>query len=128
DYAAGGAQSPIIFSAGSLTGPLAGALGSRARNQFYLVTIPMSLIPVYGIVGTVRAWDWAYGLGWREATSAGSGIPDQCGFGLRDSLQKLAGEIAAVVDSPFSEWAEIETKLPRIKYLLHKDVITLSRI
>ena len=73
-YAAGGATSPIVLSAGSFAAVLYPELGTEARNQFYLLTFNLTDMDRFGLVGSGQAWDWATSRGWVPASS-GSGLP-----------------------------------------------------
>lgn len=118
-YASGGATAPVIFSAGSLCAELYLELQSRARNQFYVVTLPYSKFPALGFVGTIRAWDWASGVGWIRAGSS-SGLPWLSGFGCRADASLLASKIAATVRGVV-QWDTLVAAHPEIEYLLPQD-------
>src|SRR5450759_3743692 len=63
-YSAGAAQSPVVFSCGSFSARLSPELQTRARNQFYIIEIPLKKVKVLGLVGKILAWDWSAGKGW----------------------------------------------------------------
>lgn len=123
-YAAGGGVSPIVFSAGSLCASLYPELQSIARNQFHLISIPVSLIDSLGLVGVVQSWDWASGEGWAQAGAA-SGLPALCGFGYRGDPFLLAQKIAAEVTTEVREWKQIRLCMPEVDYLIPQDFAAL---
>lgn len=123
-YASGGASSAVIFSAGSLCAQLLDQLGTRARNQFYILRIPYGAFSIHGFVGTFSAWDWRGAYGWHSAGTA-SGLPAVGGFGFRGNVGVLASTIAAlVVDSPIS-WSEVRERRPEVDYVLPQDMEVL---
>lgn len=119
-YAAGGANSPVVFAAGSLCAQLLGEHGTRARNQFYIIQIPYGTFEVSGFVGSYRAWDWQCGYGWRAA-GPDSGLPRKGAFGCRSDIGLLASRVARHVSETPVPWNEIRKKVPEIDYLLPQD-------
>lgn len=119
-YAAGASTSPVVFSAGSLAACLYPSLGTRARNQFYLLTIPLVPIPNCGLSGEVRAWSWAYGLGWLRSDYS-SGLPHSSGFGCRIDPKQLARAIAECADQPILPWQDVLKRLPFMRFVLTQD-------
>jgi hypothetical protein len=128
-YAAGGSTSPTVFAAGSLCAILSGQLQTAARNQFYLIEFDVNECAKYGLVGTVRAWDWSAGVGWIEAASKGSGLPARFGFGSRMEPLVLATRIANAVEKAHNilTWEDICTDVPEMKYLLPQDLKEVER-
>jgi len=88
-YAQGGNSSPVVLGAGSFSAVIYSELQSEARNQFYLIELPLN--NQSGLVGTIRTWDWTP-RGWMPAANR-SGLPAVCKFGCRDSVQNLAHRI-----------------------------------
>lgn len=121
-YAQGGQASPIIFSAASLAARMEATSEGR-RNQFYLLNIDISNHDE--IRGTIRAWDWFEGVGWKRATMKDGGIYDGCGFGYRQSLNQLAANIAAKVTAP-CDWHEVVERYPELNFLTPQDLNWLS--
>ena len=121
-YAAGGAGSPVVFSAGSLCSKLFLPLQTVARNQFYIIEIHTNLIEQLGFVGRVHCWDWASGVGWIPA-GVGSGLPSEFGFGHRGDPLLIATQIAELLKSGTGkrEWASLISDLPSISYMLPQD-------
>lgn len=126
-YAAGGATSPIVFSAGSLCASLYLELQTMARNQFYLISLPYEDIETMGLVGTIKAWDWASGVGWGSAAGPNSGLPSLSAFGFRGDPQILAGRVAKFVEGDKVSWSHIQDNVQEINYLLPQDKLTLQK-
>ena len=125
-YAAGGSQSPVVFSAGSLCSALFPELQSIARNQFYIIELDPAQCRSRGLVGRIRCWDWAYGTGWIEAQSS-SGLPSEFGFGTRQDPRLLASDVANHMSGiPSMDWDALGRALPDILYLLPQDVRQLD--
>jgi hypothetical protein len=126
-YAAGGSNSPVVFAAGSLCANLFLELQTRARNQFYLITLSATEIAQRGMVGRVRAWDWASGLGWSPAGNS-SGLPAVFGFGCREDVTILAKRIAAHVKKGVRSWSSVLSTFPELDFLLPQDWQTLESV
>jgi predicted MPP superfamily phosphohydrolase len=132
-YAPGGAHSPIIFSAGSLSASLHRVLQTQTRNQFYVITIPLPppQRANLSLAGTFRTWEWILGHGWRPA-SLGTGLPAQGGFGFRGSLTHLSASVHdhwLASGSAWLEWTVVAAALPDLNYLLPGDLeIVLSQL
>jgi hypothetical protein len=125
-YASGGATSPIVFSAGSLCANLYLELQTKARNQFYMIYLPIEQIRTLGLVGFIQAWDWAVGDGWAPAASVNSGLPSRCPFGHRADPRILAHKIATLMTGEKMKWSEVTTEIPEINYLLPSDASILG--
>jgi hypothetical protein len=125
-YASGGATSPIIFSAGSLSASLYQKLAARVRNQFYVADLPIPPLGSSPLVGVIRAWDWAPGLGWEPAGTS-SGLPALSGFGYRGDPAELAQRIRAALPADKSRWSEIRQGIPEVDYLLPQDFQILRK-
>jgi 3',5'-cyclic AMP phosphodiesterase CpdA len=124
-YASGSATSPVVLAAGSLSACLYPALGTVARNQFYMLTLPFEEFESAGFVGTGEAWDWAHGTGWIRASET-SGLPPTFGFGYRRDPVLLAGEIAATIGLPKCPWSTVTDAHPGVRFLLPQDFRTLQ--
>lgn len=124
-YAAGTQSAPIVFSAGSLCAKLYAELGTRVRNQFYIIELPYHVYSTYGMVGTFAAWDWAAAIGWLPARSSGSGLPARGGFGFRGNLHALSQRVASLVATAALPWAKIGQSIPEVEYLLPDDLSVL---
>jgi len=129
-YAAGGSASPVVFAAGSLCAILSGLLQTAARNQFYLVEIDPTECEKYGLVGTIRAWDWSPGNGWIKASTFSSGLPASSGFGYRQDPLLLGVKIADIVGTSADTvlWEDISAKVPEVNFLLPQDLSALVRV
>ncbi len=130
-YAAGGASSPIIFSAGSLCAKLYAQLGTRVRNQFYILEFPIDQLPSRGFIGSFKAWDWFSGIGWQIARRVGSGLPGYGGFGYRGNLKILAHRLAKLIETGPIGWNRVTEEFWELEHLLPDDLealfATLSR-
>jgi len=121
-YASGGANSPVVFSAGSVSAKIFPDLG--VRNQFHIIEFPIKRISELGLVGTFRTWEWTYNRPW-DAARTGSGLPFIGGFGIRE-YRLLASRIKKVASRrSFISWQEVERKLPEVNYLLPRDLKSL---
>ena len=129
-YAAGSSISPVVFAAGSLCAILTGALQTSARNQFYIIEVDPDDCAKYGLVGTVRAWDWYPGNGWIEASPQSSGLPASFGFGSRSDPQLLAHAVSVIAAQSTAaiSWHDLVAKLPEIAYLLPRDLEQVTQI
>jgi predicted phosphodiesterase len=123
-YSPGDATSPVIFSAGSFSVVLHPTAAQKARNQFYIIDLPVDELDGLGLdlAGKIRAWDWISLKGWQPAGSE-SGLPRSSGFGWRESPSSIAKSIVALLPSTGSiiTWAEIVSKMPKVEYLLPSD-------
>ena len=125
-YAAGGVNSSIIFSAGSIGACLYPVLGANVRNQCYLIELPLCKFPQLGLVGSFTAWDWIPGSGCMPA-SPRSGLPFKGGFGNRIPTALLSKEIATLFQEPKRiAWAAVVEKWPTLEYLIPSDIIALA--
>lgn len=120
-YAAGSADPPIVFSAGSLCAKLTGKLSTLARNQFYLLDFDLAQIARLGVVGTFRSWDWNFGMGWTPSPDS-SQLPSRGGFGCRHTPRELANRIAALftahVPAPILSWEDVIKQIEVLAYVL----------
>ena len=130
DYAEGGAASPVIFSAGSFAAVLYPKLAGHARNQFYILEIPVAELDSLGldVGGTLRAWDWIGLIGWQTA-GAQSGLPHRVGFGWREAPRAIANDIAQRFGTAGSIWSadQLLSEVPKLRYLRPKDVELVAR-
>jgi predicted phosphodiesterase len=129
-YASGGASSPIIFSAGSLSAFLYQKIASRARNQFYIIEIPIGDLDALelDLAGTLTAWDWINMSGWQPA-GVGSGLPHQVGFGWRESARTIAAMIAKnLEDKPaIVTGEELLIAIPKLRFLRPEELEAVVR-
>jgi hypothetical protein len=125
-YAPGGSTAPTIFSAGSFSAKLYPELGTRVRNQFYVLNFPLESYASLkmGACGTANAWDWIVGLGWQRARTE-SGIPFRAGFGCRVHPESLTHDVAAALAAsgePYKTWDEMAALAPALNYLTPHDL------
>lgn len=125
-YGAGTGSAPVVFSAGSFSARLYPELGSKVRNQFYVVTFPLAKYDALclGVCGTCQAWEWEYAAGWSRARST-STIPYSSAFGTRRNPLAIARDVASTVQSLQSDawvkWEEICEHVADAKYVLPED-------
>lgn len=124
-YAGGGGSTPIVFAAGSLSAILKPPLSSTVKNQFYMMHIPLDYLDEFGLVGTIRSWEWAPGRGWLPSASQ-SQLPPLCGFGTRANPILLARQIAKFVDDRM-RWSDLCEKMPVIRFLIPQDMEVLRK-
>ena len=119
-YSTGGPSSPVIFSAGSFSATLYQRLAAQARNQFYILEIPVGELDNLGLdlAGTITAWDWITMMGWQPAGNM-SGLPHKVGFGCRESPRSLAREIAnqLTTQAELQTGDELFVSLPKLRFL-----------
>jgi hypothetical protein len=129
-YATGGGQSPIAFSAGSFSANLGSPILIGTQNQFYIITININEIEKFnGLVGKFKAWDWIYNNGW-VPPSVYAKLPMQGGFGIRDKIKKIAKQVdkhSKKEKNIFTNWEDIKSHIPEIKYLIPRDLSLLVR-
>lgn len=126
-FAPGATGAPLIFSAGSVGAKLYSSLAQRARNQAYY--IEFCLRPEdYGLdlAGRFTAWDYVHEVGWQEATES-SGLPHTGGFGCRESVARLAGNIQKMLSpaQPSLSWEEICARQDALQFLMPDDIARL---
>lgn len=125
-YAQGGNGSPTVMAAGSFSAVIYPELQSVARNQFYIIDLPIG--SSLGMVGTIRAWDWSGAAGWRPAERS-SGLAAVTKFGCRDTVQNLARKTNAFLTGKQSaEWGELVTAHPDIEFLLPEALDNLVNV
>jgi hypothetical protein len=125
-YASGGATSPVIFSAGSLSVDIQHELQGWSRNQFYILRMPVESSSHHCFVGSIDAWDWSCGIGWIPAGPT-SGLPRRSGFGCRDDTHAIASAIAGVLrNRQLMLWDRVKEQLPKLEYLIPQDVTALK--
>lgn len=126
-YSAGRAQSPIVFSCGSFSARLYSELGTRARNQFYIVEIPLQKVEQLGLVGKVCAWDWSDGRGWIKPDGESSGLASVTFFGSRENLFSLATRLSEFLETKsFATWEEVVAEIPSLEFVLPADLRVLE--
>ncbi|MCQ8104373.1 metallophosphoesterase [Methylomonas sp. SURF-2] len=118
-YSQGYNSAPLVIAAGSFSAVIHPKLQTQARNQFYLLELPLD--HQNGFVGTIRAWDWSP-AGWSPAMPSGSGLPAVCKFGCRDAAQNLAGKINKILgNDQVANWSSILQEIPELDFLLPSD-------
>jgi hypothetical protein len=78
----------------------------------------------YGLVGSVRAWDWLPGTGWIKANPTSSGLPATFGFGVRHDPQVVALGIRKLVLASLDPlpWEWILTAVPELRFIIPIDL------
>lgn len=128
-YAAGGLGSAVIFSAGSLSAELYPGLTDCARNQFYLIRMPVTKYQALNldIGGQITAWDWIPLRGWQKAGPR-SGLPHRAGFGYRASQVGLVKDLAERIAShPYMEWSELTAIRSELEFVLPSDIDAICK-
>jgi hypothetical protein len=117
-YASGSGRPPVIFAAASLGAHLPTNLPGQ-RNQFYLLDV--ELTRSRELRGVVKAWNWNAGAGWRQAVSEDDGIFVGCGFGCRDTPERIAQRIVDCIAmqglSLPCDWQAILNGVEDVQYL-----------
>ena len=127
-YSAGRSQSPIIFSCGSFSARLYMELQTRARNQFYIVEIPLDKVRDLGLVGRILAWDWSVGKGWICPDGDSSGLTRLTPFGSKENPFSLATRLSeSLGGASFATWAELVEGIPSLEFVLPDDLHDLER-
>lgn len=120
---------PYIFSAGSLGVILQTFYyPDRPPNQFYMIEFDLLKIEEQGgLYGTIKAWDWHFGKGWKRAEENAS-VPGKSGFGSRTKPLVLAKQVAEYIKGKASESGtstiygisedDVAKSLPDISYLM----------
>jgi predicted MPP superfamily phosphohydrolase len=124
-YAAGGATSPIVFSAASFSSVLYAALQTRTKNQFYCLNLEWRADASL-INGEVLAWNWSAGRGWVRPDGLDGGLAARSGFGCRAHPQELSKKIANSFEGEFVTWASILQSVPELNYLIPQDYVLLK--
>jgi predicted phosphodiesterase len=122
-YAAGGGDAPVVFSAGTFAANLGvGRFAAAVQKQFYVVEfnsredLPTDL----AIAGQVHAWNFD-GFRWVEA-GAHDGYPGVSGFGWRTSTANLADRLHdLVVAERRATNSRLEEFEPRMLFLCPDD-------
>ena len=128
-YSAGRTQSPIVFSCGSFSARLYMELQTRARNQFYIIEIPLNKVKELGLVGNISAWDWSEGKGWIKPDGDSSGLASLTPFGSRENLYSLATRLTGFLGiKPFAPWLELVAEIPSLEFVLPADLRDLEHI
>ncbi len=126
-----GSNPPIIFSAGSFSSKRLVIEGGSAQNQFYIIEICTNPMDTHdlSIAGKIYAWNWAYGVGWREAPYP-DGIPYGCGFtNSNTTAQILAKHIDEYGKQElFFSWDDLLQKMPILNFTLPKAIKEISTI
>jgi len=116
-------DAPIIFSAGSFSGDIAGA-GSAVQNQFYILEFKCNHIDEFGLVGKFNAWDWATGRGWVEASDR-SGLPHKGGFGNQTRTKLILKSLSKLTEDTY-KGSQIYDENPHLEYITPAGLAKLS--
>ena len=126
-YAAGGAASPVIFSAGSLSVDIQHELQGSARNQFYMIRIPKAIGPI-PLAGTIKGLGLVVRRG-MDPAGPSSGLPSRSGFGCRVNPHALAARIAAVIGTQrLMLWESVEEAIKELQFVIPKDITAIKKI
>lgn len=128
-YSGGDSAAVTVFSAGSFSAILTPVYFSTAVNQFYILDIDLGDVADFGLVGTVRAWDWVKGVGWSPSvyrdTHSGR-LVSGSGFGYRANIKQMAKDIDSfLAGENVMAWSLVAAKFRSLKYLLLEDRVRL---
>jgi 3',5'-cyclic AMP phosphodiesterase CpdA len=126
-YAQGGAASPAVFAAGSLTHINKAGLATNTRNLFHMLDVRPSRTAGCMVEGVVHSWEFNWMDGWNQSTVRSAGFPSIAGFGCRVPPEELASRIVPLIGSSLVEWPTIEARLPELRYVLPQDKERLLR-
>jgi hypothetical protein len=125
-FSQGGNSAPFVMAAGSFSAVIYPELQNQARNQFYLLELPLD--NSLGLIGTIRSWDWTP-RGWVPAMPKGSGLPAICKFGCRDNPQNLARRIDQALGADIvANWNDLLLHVPEVEFLLPSDLESLINV
>lgn len=123
---------PVVFAAGSFGAQLDGALATKTRTQFYILSAEIedqSITPKATGTLSVRAWS---GTEWDISTKIAHGLPDGCGFHIPDlDLQQLAEQIKLLIsseESSYLSWSETVRAIPNLKCLMPDQLKRLGSV
>lgn len=120
-YATTDALSPIIFSAGSVSARLWDVPNKLPRNQAYAIEVAGT--SGHELRGRVQSWDWAPYVGWTRSAVT-SGLPFECGFGLRPQLSTILTSLIAAFEkhgTQYLEWDIVKKEVGELSYLVPDD-------
>ena len=127
-YAQGGANSPVVFAAGSLTHINHGELASNTRNLFHLIDLRTTQLAHCTVEGTIRSWEFNFGGGWNPATTKSAGFPWIAGFGCRSTHNDMVGYVLPQLNPGLSQWGTLEAAVPQLRYVLPQDKVAVLRV
>jgi len=118
---------PVVFSAGSFSGPLDNLYHEGIANQFYLLELEDPSEETPSIRGKFQSWDWYPRLGWIPARSD-NGLPANGGFGFRGDEMDLAESIVSLLESQPEVAGEIiYRQIPDLSYVTPKDLHNMKK-
>ncbi len=125
-YGAGSASAPVVFAASSFSAVYEDA-GYSLRNQFYLVDLNLSATGG-PLKGTINAWNWFPGLGWRKSLSLKDGIFSGCGFGHKTHPDSFADQIASQCASKLPLlWTDVVAAIPEMYFVTPRDMKSIGK-
>lgn len=123
-----GTQGPLVFSAGSFSGPLDPNYHRNIANQFYILDIEDIVEDSPDIKGTFHSWDWHPSAGWKSATSK-EGLPANGGFGFKGSIKELCTKLNNVMQSKSElDGKDLYKKIPDLKYVTPRDLEAIKKL
>lgn len=125
-YSQGGANSPVIFSAGSFAA-YSSQLLQGAYNTFHIITLEVTAHQIGK--GTVETWFFVPTKGWKQEIRC-EHIEPKIGFGEVVDLKRLANEILAWFRNngiKFIEWDEFLKHFPVLVYIIPSDLMKLKK-
>lgn len=114
-----------MFAAGSFS-KLLDQLASRTRNLFHL--IDFELDSATSLCGSIRTWEFNYGLGWNPSSFASSEFPHLARFGSVPPIDLLSTitSISNTHDDDFLSLDFLKTRIPSIVHLLPDELKSLE--
>jgi predicted MPP superfamily phosphohydrolase len=123
-YSSGGASSPAVFAAGSLSA-FSPQMLSNTRNLFHIIALDDSYVEDCVGQGVIRSWEYNSGKGWSLPKKRSADFPAVAGFGCRASHRDLARRTSECLEIKLGEyrkWSEVLSHLPQIAFLLPSDL------
>ncbi|CUX24301.1 MULTISPECIES: metallophosphoesterase family protein [Agrobacterium tumefaciens complex] len=122
EYASGGSEAAIVFSAGSFAARIEATFAARAPNQFYFIEICDDATETgdWSPCGTIKAWHWVPHEGWSRSP-ANYNIPYGSGFGCRENNQTLATKVVTEINGSsekFLTLKQVLDRVPQLKFVL----------
>ncbi|MGH8546797.1 MAG: metallophosphoesterase family protein [Gammaproteobacteria bacterium] len=124
EFAAGGANSPAVFAAGSFSATMSSDLSTTSRNLFHILSINLFRGQ---LCGTINSWQFHFLRGWTPSHENAADFPARSGFGYRGSLEQLAARVCATLDTYPTGWDDLVSRIPEVQYLTPRDFVSVER-
>jgi len=123
-YSSGGANSPTVFAAGSLSA-FSPQMLSNTRNLFHRILINNQEVADCVRQGIIESWEYNSGKGWSLPKTRSADFPAVAGFGCRASCRELAKRTAEFLHlnaDEYRRWSDVVAKFPQLSFLLPSDL------